>query len=229
MFGVRYDHSIKVNEKMLRELNEAEQREQNLELQLLKSQIRPHFINNALNAVISISRTDSDKARKLLVEFSKYLRNCYGVKNLDDQVPIENELSFVRSYVALEQARFPDTLHVAYDIDSIFLMVPPLSLQPLVENAILHGVREKFGDGQVRIYVKDCGSYVKVGVSDNGIGIAPELLASTLLNEHQGTGIGIYNINQRMKKLYHTGLHLENRPEGGMNAYIVVPKEGESC
>lgn len=229
MFGARYDRSIKANEKMLRELSEAEEREQKLELQFLKSQIRPHFINNALNAIISLSRTDTNKARKLLVEFSKYLWNCYGVKNLDDMVPIENELSFVRSYVALEQARFPDTLHVAYDIDSGFLMVPPLSLQPLVENAILHGVRGKSGDGYVLIYAKNCGDSVKVGVSDNGVGMAPELLASVLSNEHQGTGIGIYNINQRMKKLYHTGLYLENRPEGGINAYIIVPKEGEPC
>lgn len=229
MFWVRYDRSIRENERVLLELNEADKREQKLEMQFLKSQIRPHFINNSLNAIISISRTDADKSRKLLVEFSKYLRNCYRVKDLDDKVPIENELSFVRAYVALEQARFSDSLYVDYDVDNIFLMVPPLSLQPLVENAIVHGVREKSGDGHLLIYVKDCGGFVKVGVWDDGVGVDPKLVSALLSNEHQGEGIGIYNINRRMKKLYNTGLYIEPRPEGGTNAYIVIPKEEKSC
>lgn len=229
MFWVRYDRSNKENERMLIELNKADERERKLELQFLKSQIRPHFINNALNAVISISRTDSEKSRKLLIEFSKYLQSCYGVENLDNKIPIENELSFVRAYVALEQARFSESLFVDYDIDSIFLMIPPLTLQPLVENAIIHGVKEKDGDGHVLIYVKDCGDFAKVGASDDGVGIDPEYAAALLSNEHIGTGVGIHNINRRMKRLYNTELHLENRPGGGTDAYFVIPKEGETC
>ncbi|MEA4933593.1 MAG: histidine kinase [Lawsonibacter sp.] len=229
LFGIRYDRQREENETMLRTLNEADQREQKLELQFLKSQIRPHFINNALNAIISIARTDSEKSRTLLIEFSKYLHSCYGVQNLDDKVPIENELSFVRAYVTLEQARFSDSLHVDYEIDSMFLMLPPLSLQPLVENAVNHGVREKSEDGHILIYVKDCGDFVRVGVSDDGVGIDPELAAAVLSNEHQGTGVGIYNINIRMKRLYHTELHLDRRPEGGTDAYIIIPKVGEPC
>jgi sensor histidine kinase YesM len=229
MFSARYDRRTKENERMLLELNKADERERKLELQFLKSQIRPHFINNALNTIISISRTDADKSRKLLIEFSKYLQNCYSVQNLDDKVPIENELSFVRAYVKLELARFPDFLHVEYDIDNIFLMVPPLTLQPLVENAIVHGIKEKSGEGHVLIYVKDCGDFAKIGVSDDGVGIDPEYAAALLSDKHIGTGVGIYNINRRMKRLYNTVLHLENRPGGGTDAYIVVPKEGESC
>ncbi len=229
MFSARYDRHTKENELMLLELNKADERERRLELQFLKSQIRPHFINNALNAIISIVRTDSEKARKLLVEFSKYLQSCYSVQNLQDKVPIENELSYVRAYVALELARFPDFLHVDYDIDDIFFMVPPLTLQPLVENAIVHGIKVKAGDGHVLIFVKDCGETVKVGVLDDGVGIEPERTDALLSAEHNGTGIGIYNINRRLERLYNTGLHLENRPEGGTNAYFVVPKEGEAC
>jgi len=229
MFWVRYDRRTKENERMLLELNKADERERKLELQFLKSQIRPHFINNALNAIISISRTDADKSRKLLIEFSKYLQNLYSVQNLEDKVPIENELSFVRSYVALEQARFSDFLHIEYDIDNIFLMVPPLTLQPLVENAIVHGIKGKDGAGHVLIYIKDCGDFAKVGVSDDGVGIEPEHAAALLSDEHNGTGVGIYNINRRMKRLYNTGLHIESRPGGGTDAYIFIPKEGESC
>ncbi|NCB52649.1 MAG: hypothetical protein EOM54_12350 [Clostridia bacterium] len=229
MFSARYDRHTKENERMLLELNKADVRERKLELQFLKSQIRPHFINNALNAIISIARTDSEKARKLLIEFSKYLQNCYGVQSLDDKAPIENELSFVRAYVALELARFPDFLHVEYDIDDVFLMVPPLTLQPLVENAVIHGVKEKSGDGHVLVYVKDCGDYVKVGVLDDGIGIDPDKKIVLLSEEHKASGVGIYNINRRMRRLYNTVLHLENRPEGGTDAYIIIPKEEKSC
>lgn len=229
MFLLRYDRSNKENEKMLLELNEADKREQKLELQFLKSQIRPHFINNALNAIISISRRDADKSRKLLIEFSKYLRNCYSIKDTEDMVPIENELSFVRAYVALEQARFSDFLHICYDIDNIFLMIPPLTLQPLVENAIIHGIMEKSEDGHVLIYVKDCGNFVKIGVEDDGVGISPELLSKLLSDDHLGGGIGIYNINRRIKKIYNTQLHIENRPKGGTDAYIIIPKGEKTC
>jgi sensor histidine kinase YesM len=214
---------------MLLELNEADRREQKLELQFLKSQIRPHFINNALNAIISISRRDAVKARKLLIEFSKYLRNCYSIKDTEDMVPIENELSFVRAYVALEQARFSDFLHIEFDIDSIFLMIPPLTLQPLVENAIIHGVMEKSEDGHILIYVKDCENFVKMGVKDDGVGISPELISALLSGEHQGGGIGIHNINRRIKKIYNTQLHIESRLKGGTDAYIIIPKGEESC
>jgi sensor histidine kinase YesM len=210
-------------------LDEADRRQRKLELQFLKSQIRPHFVNNALNAIISVSRTDAVKARKLLVEFSRYLHNCYSVKDLDDKVPIGNELSFVRAYVALEQARYPDSLYVAYEIDDVFLMVPPLTLQPLVENAIIHGIREKPGDGHIRIYVKDRGEFTQIGVLDDGVGISKEAAATLLSSNYQGTGVGICNINRRMQRLYNTGLHLDSRPDGGTDAYILVPKEGEVC
>ena len=229
MFSARYDRHTKENERMLLELNKADVRERKLELQFLKSQIRPHFINNALNAIISIARTDSEKSRTLLIEFSKYLQNCYNVQNLDDKVTMENELSFVHTYVTLEQARFSGFLHVDYDIDDVFLMVPPLTLQPLVENAIVHGAKGKSEERHVLIYIKDCGDTVKIGVLDDGVGIEPERMAAILSTEHTGTGVGIYNINRRIRRLYNTGLHLENRPEGGTNAYFVIPKEGEAC
>jgi two-component system LytT family sensor kinase len=109
-----------------------------------------------------------------------------------------------------------------------FLQLPPLTFQPLVENAIIHGIKGKSGVGHVLIYVKDCGDFIKVGVADDGVGINPERAAALLFVEHNAAGVGINNINRRMKRLYDTGLHLENRPEGGVDAYIIIPKEGET-
>lgn len=197
------------------------------ELKFLKSQIRPHFINNALNAIISILRTDAGEARKLLVEFSKYLRGCYDFNNLEDTVPIENELSFVRSYVALEKARFRDKLNVEYRVDDVSLLIPPLVLEPLVENAIIHGIRNKPEGGGVLVYILDCGDAVKIGVKDDGVGIAPDRVAGLLSGSSGARGVGIFNINQRLNKLYGISLSIENAEDGGADISMLIPKEKE--
>ncbi len=222
-FLIRYFRKTEENKRILQDLYLAKHREQLLELQFLKSQIRPHFINNALNAIISISRRNPEESRRLLMEFSRYLQSFYAVENLADKIPIEHELMHVRAYVALEQARFQEDLCVLYDVQERFMMLPPLTLQPLVENAIVHGVLEKPGKGHVLIYVKEDGDYMRIGVTDDGIGMPSELIENLLSEKHISHGVGIYNINQRMQKLYHTRLHLERCPEGGTNAYILVP------
>lgn len=195
------------------------------ELKFLKSQIRPHFINNALNAIISILRTDAAEARKLLVEFSKYLRCCYDFNNLEDTVPIENELSFVRSYLALEKARFRDKLCVEYRIDDVSIAIPPLVLEPLVENAVIHGIRNKPNGGTVLIYILDGENTVRIGVRDDGVGIAPERVEGLLSGSSGTRGVGIFNINQRLSKLYGISLQIENAADGGADIYMLIPKQ----
>lgn len=227
ILGIRYDRKHKENRRMLLELRAASERERKMELQFLKSQIRPHFINNALNTVISVSRTDTEKARGLLVAFSKYLRSCYDMISLDDHIPIEHELSLVRSYVLLQQARFRDTLRVRYDIDPVAVKIPPLTLQPLVENAIVHGVRGIEGMWDVLVYVKKSGEHIRIGVQDNGKGFDPMRIDALLWHERTLDCVGIYNVNQRVKRMYHTQLCIENRPEGGANVFFWAPLQGE--
>ena len=222
--AVNYDEALRRQEAALIAKNIADYRERQMELRYLRSQIRPHFIHNALNTIISLSRTDFESARTLLVEFSKYLRNCYD-NNLADMIPLENELSFVHSYMAIEQARFGERLQVDYQIDNVSLNVPALILQPLVENAVLHGVRSKPDGGRIIVYVRKEGEMIRLGVSDNGVGISPEKIALLLDTERETAGVGVSNINRRLQKIYGTSLHIENSMEGGVDIYMLIPKQ----
>lgn len=197
--------------------------EKKMELKFLRSQIQPHFINNSLNAIIAIMRYDIDESRALLIEFSRYLRSCYDFQSLEDTIPIENELAYIKSYLALEKARFQDKLTIEYEIDHVRLSVPPLILQPLVENAIIHGVRHMPAGGTVRIYVQDRGALVRLGVYDTGRGINEENLAAILNGNNESKHIGLLNINQRLEKIYNISLHFCNLPDGGFDVYMDIP------
>lgn len=189
-----------------------------LEMGLLKNQIRPHFIHNALATIISISRKDAEYSRELLMDFSSYLRGCYDYEG-EDLISIEQELDFVRAYVALEQARFGDKLKVEYQIEASNFLLPPLILQPLVENAFVHGLREKEDGGTVVVYaVRRKGNTVRIGVRDNGVG-----MHNRPKENPERRGIGCGNINRRLSKLYHTSLVYTVPEGGGCEVYMDIP------
>jgi two-component system, LytTR family, sensor kinase len=192
-------------------------RAQKTEISFLKGQIRPHFIHNALATIISISRKDTERARDLLIDFSSYLRGCYDYEN-DDLIPLEQELEFIRAYVALEQARFGDSLRAEYRIEAEGVRLPPLILQPLVENAFVHGLREKEDGGTVLIYAARTKSgKVRIGVRDNGVG------KGTKVKNTERQGIGIENINRRLSRLYRTKLVFSVPKGGGCDVYLEIP------
>lgn len=192
---------------------------QRIELGLLKSQIRPHFVHNALASIISISRKDSERSRELLIDFSNYLRGCYDNEDNNDLIPIDQELDFVRAYVALEQARFGEKLNVEYRIEMSKILIPPLILQPLVENAFIHGLREKEEGGTVVVYVAGLTEKtVRIGVRDDGVGM--NIRPKKSQDRH---GIGIGNINRRLSKLYHTQLQYLVPEGGGCEVYMKIP------
>lgn len=225
VFAHRHVRAVKEREQTLVDLNTSNEAKREAELKFLKSQIRPHFIHNALNAIIYIMRTDTNQARGLLVDFSTYLRSCYDFDNLEDTVLIENELALVRSYVALEQARFGQRLHVEYDIDNLYVRVPPLVLQPLVENAILHGIRNKPCGAKVLVYIKDAGSGVNIGVRDNGVGSSEDRFKDLLNGGAERHGIALANIDQRLNKLYGTGINIIRLESGGLDVSMLIPAE----
>lgn len=191
-------------------------RAQRLEIAHLKGQIRPHFIHNSLTSIISISRTEPDRARELLVDFSSYLRGFYDYDQ-DDLVSFSQELELVRAYAALEQARFGDKFRVEYRIETEDFLLPPLILQPLVENAFVHGLREKDNGGMVSVYaVRVKNGRVRVGVRDDGAGFCDKPASARL-------GVGIENVNRRLSQLYHTSL-IRTVPEGGgCEVYFEIP------
>lgn len=191
-------------------------RAQELEIAHLKEQIRPHFIHNSLTSIISISRTEPDRARELLVDFSSYLRGFYDYDQ-DEQVCFSQELELVHAYIALEQARFGEKFRVEYCIEAEDFLLPSLVLQPLVENAFVHGLREKDNGGTVTIYARRMkNAKVCVGVRDDGIGFSIKSIPSR-------RGVGIENINRRLSRLYRTSLVYLAPEGGGCEVYFEIP------
>ena len=192
------------------------QRTQKLEIAHLKGQIRPHFIHNALTCIISISRNDPDRARDLLVDFSSYLRGFYDYER-DELVSLEQEIELVQAYTALEQARFGDKLKLKLHLEVVNFLLPSLLLQPLVENAIVHGLREKEAGGTVTVYTKLLiNGRVLIGVRDDGVGYSSE-------SKSTRKGVGIENINRRLLRLYHTSLVYVPVEGGGCEVYFEIP------
>lgn len=223
VLAIKYSEALKECEAALKQLEAVSRKEHEMEMKFLRSQIKPHFIHNALNAIIAISRTDSDRSRDLLVEFSQYLRSCFDFENLENLIPMEREIIFIRSYLAIEKARFGDSLIAEYDIDNMNIMIPPLILQPLVENAVQHGIRKKPGGGKITVFVKQKDDTVWIGVKDDGAGISPDRVKNLLEGKENNQGVGLYNINQRLNKLYHTSLSLECNREGGSIVSMKLP------
>ncbi|WP_240420130.1 ATP-binding protein [Paenibacillus periandrae] len=198
----------------------------NMEAAWLQAQIKPHFILNTLNAVLALSDIDTDKMRNLAEEFTMYLRSSFDFQNSDRFVQLEHELDLVRSYLNIEQERFGDRLSVVWEVDEgIQLEIPPLSIQPLVENAVIHGVLKNTQGGTIHIQITDHGQFVEIRVADNGAGINKEKLGHILNGKfNKGLGIGLRNTNLRLKQLYRTGLTIESEQGQGTVASFVVTK-----
>ncbi|WP_333497882.1 sensor histidine kinase [Kluyvera sp. CHPC 1.2972] len=194
------------------------------ELRALQSKINPHFLFNALNAISSSIRMNPDTARQLIFNLSRYLRYNIELKD-DEQIDIRKELYQIKDYIAIEQARFGDKLTVIYDIDDeVNCLIPSLLIQPLVENAIVHGIQRSKGKGVVTISVTECGNRVRIGVRDTGPGIDPLVIARVEANEMPGNKIGLLNVHHRVKLLYGEGLHIR-RLEPGTEMSFYIPNQ----
>lgn len=188
-----------------------------LEAAWLQAQIQPHFIFNALNAVTALSDIDMDKMRRLLDEFSNYLRNKFEFQNMDDLVPIEDELSLVRSYLYIEKVRFEERLQVVWEIDdSAEINIPFLTIQPLVENAIRHGIMKRARGGKILIRISNHDTHAEISVEDDGIGMDEVQLQPILERKADSrSGVGLINTDQRLKRHFGTGLHIQSTPGAG--------------
>ncbi len=193
------------------------------ELSFLHAQIKPHFLYNAINTFISISRYDIEKARCLMINFSNYLRRSFDLKDISQFVPLKNEVELVKAYVEIQKARFEEELEVVFEVcDNLEVKVPILILQPIVENAIVHGILPKKEGGRVDISIYRDGKQIKFRVRDNGVGMGDASKAE--LNKQEfGSGVGLSNINGRLKKLYGKGLDINSTPGSGTEVAWIIP------
>lgn len=197
-----------------------------VEIAFLHAQIKPHFLYNALNVISSLCRIDSEKARELLLDLADFLQHTFDFHKDQKLVLLKEEMEYVQAYVRIEQARFRNKLNMIYDIDdSIDLKIPPLILQPLIENAIIHGIRKRKGIGKIILRVKDEGSYYRIEVEDDGLGMTREQIDKVFSdNWYKGKGIGVANINKRLNKFYGQGLKIKSMPGAGTLISFEVPK-----
>lgn len=196
------------------------------EMAFLQSQIKPHFLFNALSAILSFCHTDSGRAAELIAHLSRYLRKSFDIPGTETFVRLEDELQLVDAYVEIEKARFAERLNIVYDIEPNLhrARLLPLTVQPLVENAIRHGIMKKEDGGTVRLIVRSDDGGLRVEVRDDGVGMPPDVIAPLLagLRKKEGSGVGLANIHRRLINLYGDGLTIESREGAGTTVCLRV-------
>ncbi|WP_068787231.1 ATP-binding protein [Paenibacillus phocaensis] len=216
---------VKARVKTLLELRRSVREALDAETAFLHSQIKPHFLFNALNAILSVGYTDSHRAAQLINHLSQYLRSSFDFSSHDRFVSIRDELKLVKSYVEIEKARFDERLEVEYDIDETLLesRILPLTIQPLVENAIRHGIMQRKQGGKLQLIIRKgtphslassnpAEKMISVEIRDNGIGMSEKKIAE-LLDLHQyraKRGVGLMNVHRRLLLFYREGLRIES-------------------
>ena len=188
------------------------------ELQALRAQLNPHFLFNTLHSLTALVRRDPPKAEAALERFGDLLRYVLDVnRDLLDEVAVADELSFVRSYLSLEQLRLGDRLHVEERVDpeTLDCLIPSFTLQPLVENAIRHGIAPQARGGLLRIIARLEGERLVLEVSDDGAGAVAESLGSA-------EGLGLRAVRQRLEARYGGGADFQVTTAAGQGFTVRV-------
>jgi two-component system LytT family sensor kinase len=210
----------------LAELDASRTRLVEAEVRALRAQISPHFIYNSLTAIASFVRTDPERARELLLEFADFTR--YSLRRHGEFTTLAEDLRSIDRYLLLERARFGDRLQVTLRIapEVLPVAVPFLCLQPLVENAVRHGLAGKPGGGRVTILAEDAGTEALISVEDDGVGIDPDEARRVLSGTHDSDSIGLSNVDARLRQVYgdEYGLVVETAAGLGTKISMRVPK-----
>jgi two-component system, LytTR family, sensor kinase len=207
----------------LAELDQSRARLVRAEVRALRAQISPHFVYNALTTIASFVRTDPERARELLLEFADFTR--YSFRSHAEFTTLAEELRSIDRYLTLERARFGDRLEVRLQIapEVLPVAVPFLGVQPLVENAVRHGLAAKTGVGTVSIVAEDAGTACLISVEDDGVGMDPDVLRR---HADEGGHVGLGNIDDRLRSVFgdEFGLVVETAPGAGTKVSMRIPK-----
>jgi two-component system LytT family sensor kinase len=210
----------------LAELDHERTRAVEAELRALRAQISPHFVYNALTAIATFVRTDPERARQLLVEFAEFTR--YAFRRGGEFTSLADELRNVERYIALERARFGDRLQVSLLVAPEVLQttVPFLVIQPLVENAIRHGLEARGGVGHIVVTAADHETWTAIAVEDDGVGSDPDDVRAALAGESDRESVGLANVDARLRQVYgdRHGLVVETAPDAGTRVSFTLPK-----
>ena len=188
---------------------------------LMISQINPHFMYNTLTTVASLCDTAPAEAKALTIEFSSYLRRNLGALTKNELIAFEDELRHVGCYLKIERARFGKRLGVVYDIHDKNFRIPVLSIQPLVENAVKHGISKKKEGGTIRIATHATDTHHVIEIIDNGVGFDA---TSTFDDTH----VGMRNVRERLHNMCHGTLDVQSTKGVGTRITVKIPKGKEN-
>lgn len=213
------------NQKILEfATTKAIEKAESSEVAFLQAQINPHFLNNTLSLISSMVSREPLKAKETLANLSDYLMNCYQFDVNEPMITLKEELNFIDIYVTIEKTRFMERLKVEILCEEIpAVKVPRLILQPLVENAIRHGVLKKLQGGTVNIIIACSDTEISFTVKDDGIGISPERIPVLLEGLEKSQGVGIINIHKRLIKHYGKGLTIISTLNCGTSISFIIP------
>lgn len=211
--AMNHQKLVLYNEKLL-EADRLKDQIMATEMSFLQAQIKPHFLYNALSAIANVCEKDGKAAEKLIIDLAVYLRGSLEFNNLDKMVTIEKELEFVDTYFHIEQARFGQKIQLQKEVEIPFnAQIPVLILQPLVENAVRHGISKKLSGGTVILRMRHEAGHIYIEIEDDGVGIKEEKLAGLLNGSGLDQGVGLLNIHNRLLKLYGRGLEISSEAE----------------
>jgi two-component system LytT family sensor kinase len=213
------------NEKYLETIasNAMKQAETN-ELSFLQAQIKPHFFNNTLSIIASMITRDPNAAKELVVNLSEYLIKCYHIDTSSPQILLNEEMETIDKYVKIEKARFRERLNFIVINNNVpNIPIPRFSLQPLVENAIKHGILRQAEGGTVKIEMNRIDEYAVFKVIDTGVGISQDRIDSLLNGSEDNQGVGIINVHRRLLKSYGEGLTIQSTVGNGTTVRFSIP------
>ncbi|RED53181.1 ATP-binding protein [Cohnella lupini] len=219
-----YSHELRARVRSLLEMKRSAEEAVRTEMAFLQAQIKPHFLFNTLNTIIATALDRPQMTYDLLMELSKYLRNSFDFGNRDKNTSLSKEMELVEAYLFIEKARFGNRLRVVYDLeDNLDGLLPPLTIQPLVENAVRHGLTKRWTGGTVSIVVRSTDRGIVIRVHDDGAGIPKEKLDRIFEARQEPGGVGLRNIQQRMLRMYGYGLEIESETDRGTTVTVRIP------
>ncbi len=210
----------------LAELDASRTRLMEAEVRALRAQISPHFVYNSLTAIASFTRTDPERARDLLLDLAEFTR--YSFRRHGEFTTLAEELRSIEAYLVIEKARFGDRLTVTLRVapEVLPVVVPFLCLQPLVENAVRHGIEGRAGPGEISILAQDVDQECVVTIEDDGVGEDPERVARVLAGDPTSDSVGLANVDERLRAAYgdEYGLVVETAQGAGTKVVVRLPK-----
>lgn len=197
-----------------------------LEASWLQAQIKPHFIFNVINSIIALSEVDVEKMRFMLEELSELLQYKFKFFNTPRRTTIKEEMNITQTYLEIEKIRFGYRLEteIVIDDEAQHVCVPFLTIEPLVENAIEHGLMKTVLGGKVKVEIKNYENHIEVVVQDDGAGMSEAKVKDLLADDKVQEGVGLINTHQRLKKLYGKGLTIKSKLNVGTKISFTIPK-----